>query len=140
MTEQSDRDVSEEAPSQRLAWWRIGLLVLLAVVGAIFVAFLVFFGLYSHLAGDPAPYRGMPIVNKTNVTLTIFTPGYARNGLSHRKKDELAMTKLAPGETSYEAGPCDKVELIARDRRGNEIARHEPTGICDPLWVPWVIT
>jgi hypothetical protein len=82
----------------------------------------------------------MAVVDRTDLALTIFKPGYGSRGLSHREKDEVEVAKVTSGGTSYLPGPCDLQELIARDRRGDEVARHEPTGACDPDLPAWAIS
>jgi hypothetical protein len=119
---------------RQLEWWQKGLLVLLGLVLALFLSFVGFLVVFVTHYGDPAPRKYMPVINATQEPITVFAlsdwPG----------AEEVADLEIPPGGTSYTSGPCDYEELIARDRHGHEIARHEPTRVCDPdLWVPWII-
>src|SRR5437773_10216044 len=74
MSEEKDPETPEDpGPDQSLSWWRKGLLVVLAVIGATFLAGLVWFALFVTHYGDPAPEPGVVVDNQTGVSLNIYT-------------------------------------------------------------------
>jgi hypothetical protein len=131
----------ETAPRRRLAWWRIALLIVLGVVLASLLAFGIFIALFITHYGDPAPKRAMPVENQTNMTLTIYAIVWVAGPASHKQVKEVPLAEIPPLGTESMPGSCDNAELVARNQRGDEVARHEPTRVCDPeSWVPWVIS
>jgi len=100
----------------------------------LFLSLVGFFVLFLIRYGDAAPPRYMPVINATQEPITVFAHG------DWPEAREVAELEIPPGGTEYAFGPCDNTELIARDRHGHEVARHEPTRVCDPdVWVPWII-
>jgi hypothetical protein len=126
---------SVQDPNPKLAWWQIVLLGAVGVIVLLMVAFVVFFALYSHFAGDPAPPKGIPIENDTDTRLVIYTViewGFP----NHRHHQETRWLSVPANTTTYSGITCGNIDLVARTPSGTEVARREGSGECnEQLWV-----
>lgn len=79
--------------------------------------------LQGCIQGDRSPPPGVPIVNRTEVRLKVY---------SELREGRVLVADLAPGETGESSGPCVlKNPLVAETTGGREVARYGPFGECD---------
>jgi hypothetical protein len=109
-------------PRHALSWWRKGLLVVLAVIGATFLAGLVWFALFVTHYGDPAPEPGVVVDNQTGVSLNIYTVVV---GLK-----PVLRAQIPPRSRTATGIRCGNLEMLAK-HEGHLIARRGPLPTCD---------
>jgi hypothetical protein len=130
MVRDRDPDASEEPdPGQGLSWWRKGLLVLLAVIGATLLAGLVWFALFVTHYGDPAPAPGIVVDNQTAGSLNVYVMVGQEPVLSAEIPPR---SRVATGIT------CARAKMIAKDSSGHLVAQRGPLPGCDQS--DWVIS
>jgi len=130
MSEYKDPGAPDGAgPDQGLSWWRKGLLVVLAVIGATFLAGLVWFALFVTHYGDPAPEPGVVVDNQTGVSLNIYTVVV---GLK-----PVLRAQIPPRSRIATGIGCGNLEMLAK-HAGHLVARRRPFLTC--MESDWVIS
>jgi hypothetical protein len=82
--------------------------------------------------GDPPPDPGLVVDNRTDSEMIIY--GIVRPGGSGSPGSEVRVADVDPRSVEpTEVCPGDV--LIARTPDGVEVARRQPTGDCDDVWV-----
>jgi hypothetical protein len=114
------------------------------VIGVFSVVALVLIYLVLSNIGDPPDVRGVPIVNRTDQTLTIhsvsfyFPSGTPTLSVGPDGPNLVSYGEVPPGGQIETPGPCIlSSRLVARTRDGTVVARLGPFKQCHSQ--PWVI-
>jgi hypothetical protein len=110
------------------------MIVALSVLGLIGVGWIAL-ACCVPIFGDSGPEPGVPIVNRTDQHLRIFSVSVT---VDPDTPDRLLIAEIPPNGTAESTGPCIRGLLVARAPDRTVVARIGPFGYCYER--PWIIT